>query len=246
MFRVWLLAFLALAAASCASVREAPPPTQVMVVASIHSAHRDHPTYSYERLFETVRAFQPDVVAVEIRPEDLGRDPAYLARNYPSEMITLAQAFGPHARGVDWLGDELAGAPAPDDWWAKGSWVKRLEREIDADPAYRNPELQALQDQQMEIVRSATAASLNDGRYDAVTRAYYQRFAEQVAGGPYERLAQFYAARDRQIAGNVARIVAAHPGRRIAVVLGADHRGPVVDELGRRAVANHVALVPVP
>jgi hypothetical protein len=215
-----------------------------MVVATVHSAHRDHPTYSYEHLFATIRAFSPDVVAVEMRREDLGRGPDYLARNYPYEMRALAEAYGPNAVGFDWLGAELEGRIIPENWWQEHSWLKRLEREKAADANFSAPEVSALQQQQRELIRSATAASLNDGRYDAVTRAYYRAFARSVAGTPYRRLADFYRQRDERIADNLTSVIRSHPGQRVAIVLGADHRAYVVDEL-RRRFGSRIAFVPV-
>jgi hypothetical protein len=238
---------LSLGLALCTACTSVPPMTertQVLVLAAIHSAHKDHPAYSYEDLYGAVRRFSPDVVGVEIRQEDLHRDGEYLARNYPLEMRQLASEYAPSVRGFDWLGPELEGRPVPDDWWAAQSPVKRLEREQARDADFTTPEADALQEQQMEIVRSATAAELNDGRYDAVTRAYYRSLASSLAGTRYAPLAEFYGERDRKIAESVTRIVADHPGRRIAIVLGADHRAPVIDAL-RRRFGRTIELVPV-
>lgn len=227
----------------CASLPPAPR-TEVMVVASIHGAHRDHPAYSYDDLYGIVRAFEPDLVAVEIRPEDMGRDADYLARNYPLEMRELAQAYAPNVRGVDWLGSELEGRPVPPDWWREHSPIKRLERELAADESIDTSAADRFQAQQAELVRSQDAAGLNDGRYDEATRSYYRALSEALAGTRYQPLTDFYRERDRRIADNVAQLVDEHPGRRIAVIVGADHRAPVIDELGRR-FGPGVDLVPV-
>lgn len=245
MLRTLLKVATALVASACASTPALPPTTQVMVVAAIHSAHKDHPSYGYEDLYATVRSFNPDVVAVEMRQEDMGRDPAYLARNYPLEMRQLAEEYRAKAYGVDWLGSELEGRPVPDNWWREQSWVKRLEREMAADPAQDGAALEPLQQEQSDLVRSATPKALNDGRYDRVTRAYYQAFARSVAGTPYERLASFYRERDERIAANLAEIVARHPGQRVTAILGADHRGHAIDAL-RQRFGDRITFVDVP
>lgn len=243
MFRVLLILVLSFSAA-CTSVQPMTEKTRVMVLATIHSAHKDHAAYSYEDLYGTVRSFAPDVVAVEMRQEDLHRDDDYLARNYPLEMRQLASQYTPQVRGFDWLGAELEGRPVPEDWWAAQSWVKRLEREKARDSDVRTTEANALRDQQMDIVRSATAAGLNDGRYDAITRAYYRALANSLTGTRYAPLTEFYQERDRRIAANVARIVADHRGRRVVIVLGADHRAPVIDALNQQ-FGSMIELVPV-
>lgn len=219
--------------------------TQVMVLATIHGAHRDHPSYGYEDVGSIVREFEPDVVAVEMRAEDLGADEAYLAANYPPEMRAVAKAYRDRAEGIDWLGTELEGKPVPSDWWRAQSPIKALERDLQKDPAVRTPKADALQEEQMRIVRTASAAALNDGRYDTLARRYYDTLEEELAGTRYELLTSFYRARDQRIATNAASLVAANPGRRIMILVGADHRGPVVDALGQR-FGTEIRLVPVP
>lgn len=239
-----LLVLLLGAVGACSSLPLPPEPTQVMVIAAIHSGHSQNPRYSYDDLFTVVSDFSPDIVAVEIRQEDLGRDATYLERNYPFEMVELARRYGPAARGIDWLGEELEGRPVPENWWRESSWVKRLERERREDSSVQTPRADALQNQQSAILDGATAASLNDGRYDAVTRAYYRALAEELAGTHYARLGAFYAERDQRIAARVNQIVKDNPGQRIAVVLGADHRASVMEEL-TRLPSPRLLIVPI-
>jgi hypothetical protein len=67
--------------------------TEVLVVSSLHSAHRDHATFDYDVLFSVVRDFDPDFVGLEIRPEDIGMGEKYLSSNYPREMVELARRY---------------------------------------------------------------------------------------------------------------------------------------------------------
>lgn len=244
-FRALLAVLLGLALTSCAASRLTNAPTRVMAVSAMHGFHRGHPSYSYDDLFATVRAFEPDLVGVEIRQEDLIQDEPYLARNYPHEMIVLAKEFGSRAFGFDWLGPELEGRPVPENWWKEQSWVKRLEREKEKDKEFQSDELEMLQAQELEIMKSATSASLNDGRYDDLSRAYYRVFDDSVRGSRYEPLARFYRERDRQIAANISRMIEAHPGKRIVLVMGADHRPFVIQEL-RSQFGSAIDFVTVP
>lgn len=243
MGKLLINAVLALVA-GCSTVPAPPEPTPVMVIAAIHSAHKEHPRYSYDDLFDAVSSFSPDVVAVEIRQEDLGEDADYLERNYPFEMVELARRYSPRVRGIDWLGEELEGRRVPERWWQDRSWVKRLERERSEDLSAGTPRADALQKQQRSIRGVASAASLNDGRYDSISRAYYRVLAEELAGTSYARLVAFYAERDRRIARSVRQVVENNPGRRIAFVVGADHRASVVDELARLP-SQSLLVVPV-
>jgi hypothetical protein len=132
-----------------------------------------------------VASFRPDLVGVEIRQEDLPRPDTYLHHNYPEEMVALARAYKGRVFGFDWLGAELQGREIPDDWWTKRSRIKQLERTCNSAPpptapklAQLNARIDALSRQQEEIIATANAASLADGRYDRVTALYYQLGAE--------------------------------------------------------------------
>jgi hypothetical protein len=222
-----------------------------MVIPSLHKRLAGNVYYSYDDLYGLVAAFKPDLVGVEIRAEDMGRPDAYLHHNYPEEMIVLARKYGRQAFGFDWLGSELAARAIPEDWWTRQSPIKQLERAWDAHPprltpdkATLNARMEALSAQQDQLSGRASAAALADGRYDRITAAYYSTMAELLRGTPYATLPAWYAERDRQIAASIVRAVVANPGRRIAVVTGCDHHGPVVAALS--ALGDGVVVVPVP
>lgn len=224
---------------------QAAPRTEVMVVATMHRLHAKSTTYSYDTLYALLRATKPDYIGVEIRSEDISRSDAYLAKNYPPEMIEAAKQWGSRAFGFDWLGDDVAGAPVPEDWWAKRSPVKQLERDMDKDPAFQSAALDAIQAQEMAILKDATPASLNDGRYDRLNDSYYAAFRKLVHGSKYQALAEFYAARDRHIGLNIVTTVRSHPGARIVLLTGADHRSVVLRYL-RDAFGPELVILPVP
>lgn len=225
-------------------------PLKVMVIASLHSRHDHNPLYSYDDLYDRIRAFAPSVIGVEIRPEDIGSDGSYLARNYPLEMRVLAEKYADRVKGIDWLGSDLAGRPVPANYWRDQSEIKKLSQALSNETDYSDPAMDAAQKRQLDIIATATPASLNDGRYDDASRDYYAQFARLVAGTRYEKLTSFYAERDRKIAANAADVVAQElesgkAARRIVFVVGADHHGLVVEELNRR-FGPSIELVPVP
>ncbi|MEE4204947.1 MAG: hypothetical protein V2I39_01555 [Erythrobacter sp.] len=226
-------------------------PVDVMVVATMHGGHADNPRYSYEDLYSLAAAFEPDLVGTEIRQEDLPRSEEYLARNHPLEMRELARRFEDRIIGIDWLGEDLQGRPVPEGYWREQSDITRLQRLLAQDDAFRSPKVEEAQARQREILETATAAALNDGRYDLATAAYYRALAEHLEGSQYERLSEFYAERDRRIARNaiaaVSRFMRANPGGggRILFAVGADHRWPLVEAL-RRRFGGDIRLVAVP
>lgn len=224
-------------------------PVDVMVVATMHQGHADNPRYSYDDLYSLVEAFDPDLLGTEIRAEDLDRSDDYLARNYPIEMRELARRYSGRVVGIDWLGEELEGHPVPENYWRDQSAVMRLQRQLAQDDAMSAPQVEAAKTRQMEILDNASSVSLNDGRYDLASAKYYAALAEHLAGTPFAQLSEFYAERDRRIAGNAAAAVAQFrakrpSGGRIVFVVGADHRGPVSEALAQ-TFADEIRLVPV-
>jgi len=216
--------------------------TEVLVVASMHRLHANAPNFGFDRLYSIVERFKPDVVGVEIRPEDIRADPEYLSKSYPPEMIALRDHYRDRIVGFDWLGPELAGKPIPADWWAHGSKIKALERELGADPKMSDAETQRISEAQREILKSATPASLTNGRYYRLVRKERAWLARHAGDGPYREYIRFNDARERHIDANLAAIVRANPGRRIVFVMGADHHGFAVDSL-RAASGSKIRLV---
>ncbi|HWU74766.1 MAG TPA: hypothetical protein VN137_14885 [Sphingomonas sp.] len=224
-------------------------PARVIVIASMHKRHASSTSYTYADLYAAVAHFAPDLVGVEIRQEDLGRSDDYLSRNYPAEMIHLSHAYANRVFGFDWLGDDVAGRPVPEDWWKMRSPIKKLEREMDDglpdDARHKrlNARLGTLSREQDAILANATVSSLSDGRYDRITREYYATLRALAAGTRFSTLPAFYRRRDERIIANILATAKARPGARIAIVTGADHHGPVVAALSRHP--RSVSLVAV-
>jgi hypothetical protein len=226
--------------AGCAMVPVAAS-TQVVVIPSMHRFHDKHPTYDYARLYTCVRAKRPDLVGVELRPEDIAGSDDYLAKSYPPEMIALRNQHRQHIFGFDWLGPELAGRPIPANWWKEQSVVKKLEREIAADPAMASKQDDELSAAQGELLKTTTPALLADGRYDRLVRARREILRRQAGNGHYAPVVKFTADRERKIGDNIAAVVRANPGRTIVLVMGADHHGFAVERL-RTEFGNRIRL----
>lgn len=145
-------------------------------------------------------------------------------------MIELACRYGPIVRGIDWLGAAIEGQPIPPGYF-KDLDVKLLERALADDPSFDHPELRQLHLQKRELLTVATAATANDVQYDALNRTYYRRLAEHLQGTPYQLISDFYQMRDAHIAANAVQLVKSNPGGRVVIVVGADHRSAVIDEI---------------
>ena len=237
-----VLAVSSLLLSAIAYAGEAPTP--VMVVATMHGLHEDHQGFDFEDLFRLVRDFEPDLVGVEIRPEDMGAEEEYLRANYPYEMVELAVLYADSAFGFDWLGDDIAGRRVPAGHW-QGSPIKLLEQELAKDGAFaETDEEEAIAAAQKELLVDATAELLNDGRYDRLVERSYRLTAEKLHGTRYQPVTDFYARRDLEIGQRLIDIVRDNAGRRIIVLTGADHRGFAEARL-RETLGSQLEIVPV-
>ncbi|MDX5345840.1 MAG: hypothetical protein LPK19_01220 [Hymenobacteraceae bacterium] len=223
-----------------------------MVLATLHGFHARNPNYTYEDVFKTVENFNPDVVAVEIRPEDLDKDTAYLKNIYPFEMRELLQKLPETKKvGFDWYGEEAAGKMLTREMFMDSTTelgrVKALERALAQDTvmATKFAGLKNLQQQQFDLIKDATPAQVNDGRYDAVSAKYYEAVDSVLAGTKYEYRATFNRQRDKHIGDNIIEIIKQNPGKRIVFVTGADHRGFAEARI-KKELGEQVELVPVP
>jgi hypothetical protein len=225
-------------------------PTEIMVVASLHGLHKTDPHYSYDDLSHLVQRFEPDWVGVEIRPEDMSADPAFVASLYPHEMVTLKDLYGARSFGFDWFGDEFAGRPISRDDLRSGR-IKTLERDSDNAPELQTADrhklslkIDALSRREAALLDGITPETLNAGTYDRLSARRYAIMRRWLAGTRFAALTDFYAARDSHIADAVGRFIKAHRGQRIVIVTGADHHGPLVKQLKTRFGAS-IRLVPV-
>jgi len=198
--------------------------TTILMIASLHGYHKDNPTFGYDRLFEVVDRFEPDFVGVEIRQEDIGADETYLSKNYPYEMVELSKRYETRCFGFDWLGEDIVGQTIPKNYWKEISAYKILESQLGEDPDFQDtPLLDSLYNQQMGIAKTATPSSLINGRYDEVTKQYYQAMDDLLRGTKYEELSRFRHKRDGEIGRLIVNFILDHSGSRIALVMGANH-----------------------
>lgn len=199
---------------------------RVYVIPVLHGLHQTNPEYTYDSVQAIVRRLKPDVIAVEIRAEDLASDTAYLKQNYPLEMWMMRYWF-PSATlaGFDWLGPELEGRPIPDRYWKDHSRIKALQALLNTDTVYSR-KLAACQlytDQRLDILQSQSLRGILQSNDYILTKEYYNCLGQHLQGSPYEELTRFYDSRNGRIQQNVAALVQAHRHKTIVVLTGDDH-----------------------
>lgn len=206
------------------------------VLPTLHRIHATNTQYNYDSIQAVISRINPDVVAVEIRPEDETADTSYLKQFYPLEMWMM-RYWQPNAvvKGFDWLGKELEGKPVPERYWQDQSWLKALQQKLSADTVYQKKlEACALYTKQrMPALQSSSLKAIMQGTDGQLVRAYYECLTGRLRGSDYEALPNFYAERDKHIQQNVIAISRQYPGKTIVVLTGADHYPFLVDAVRR-------------
>ena len=112
--------------------------TQALVVGTIHDRRARNENYSYADVVHILATYDPDLICVEIRPQDFRREP------YLKEMM-LATVWGlSHGKKV-----------APIDWWEDTPNDREVRAKLEKQPEYMEKEkqVQLLRDQSAVIAR---------------------------------------------------------------------------------------------
>lgn len=203
------------------------PHSDVLIISTIHRAHDLNPNYTYDSLFQFIEKFDPDIIGIEIRREDIDSPETYLKANYPFEMYECITRFpSKQVFGIDWLGDDLEGRTIPENYWKEKSKIKSLQRKLSADSTMqkRLSVLDIISKEKTRLVLNSTLLELNDGRYDLLNHIYYEQLTLLLKDTEYSLLTDFYKKRDEKIAQNILDIIKNNPGKKMIFLVGADHR----------------------
>ncbi len=221
--------------------------SEVLIISTIHGAHKTNPNYSYDSLFTFIERYKPDIIGVEIRKEDIDSSIAYLKSNYPYEMYECITKY-PTKKvvGFDWLGDDIAGKTIPKNYWKEKSFIKILQQKLATDSIIlkKLSVLDMIKGEKYKLALNASLLELNDGRYDLINRIYYEQLRLLLYKTDFEPLSNFYKERDEQIAQNILEIIQKNRGKRMIFLMGADHRDytlkKVSESLGETILLNHL------
>ncbi len=201
--------------------------SEVFIISTIHGAHKTNPNYSYDSLFRFIEKFNPDIIGVEIRREDIDSSYTYLKKNYPYEMYACIQKY-PDKKIVpfDWLGSELEGKAIPENYWKDSSAIKKLQQKLNKDEAIlrKLSVLDIITEEKNILILNASLLELNEGAYDAINHIYYKQLKFLLKDTEYSILSDFYEQRDEHIAQNIIDIIKNNNGKRMIFLMGADHR----------------------
>jgi hypothetical protein len=200
--------------------------TTVYLIPSLHGIHKTNALYNYDSVKATIQRIAPDVIAVEIRKEDVAADTAYLKQNYPYEMWMMQYWFPTtNIEGFDWLGKELEGQPIPNRYWQDRSRIKALEQLLKIDTVYTKKlaGCQLYADERAVLLSNNSLKGLLQSNDAILIKEYYNCLAQHLRGSEYEELTSFYDSRNQQMMQRLKAILNTHSGKKIVILTGDDH-----------------------
>lgn len=194
--------------------------TEVIILGVIHEIYKDD-------VLEFIEEYNPDVIGVEIRPEDINSSKEYLHISYPSEMIEIVYRFSKEIKvyGFDWLGEDMKNKKLSHEYWRNES-IKRLYRQFESDKGFEKERelLKIIEEKEEEFIKKSNLKTYNSEIADIFVEIYYKQFFMILDKTPYEEYARFWQERDEHINKNIINIIKENEGKRIIFVMGGAHR----------------------
>lgn len=229
------LAFLTMAALTLATLTLATGPVaragparaegEVYVVGALQRLHGSEPDFGYAHLRRLLDAARPDVVVLEVRPDELaGRGDTPGRPEYPQVVWPYLQG-----RRLAAMPMEPGGEPFARMSGAAGAAIEAMERDRpDAAKAWARTAAST------DAVLQAYWRHPADA-HDAVTADVVQAGAERQAGLVGPGYAAIQAEWDGYMADRAREAVLAHPGKRVLIL--ASYRNRHLIEAAVRAAA---------
>lgn len=203
--------------------------TNVVVISSLHQFHKDHDAYGYDALYDLIGSFNPEYIGIEIRKEDISLAEEYLKNIYSQEMIEINRNNPEKVFGVDWFEQDLEGKQTPADYFQK-SRVIQLMGKLNEDAVLPN-KIQSLNEKKIELIKSSAPSCLYNGEYDSLCEEVARLQAKWLVNTPYRELVLHREERNEKMAKNIEEFVKDRKPGNVVIVVGADHRGPIMKKL---------------
>lgn len=205
------------------SVQASPSrPIKVLIVGTIHQMHATDKNYSYADIARILATYNPDLICVEIRPED------YRRNQYLKEM-ELAAVWGlSHGKPV-----------APIDWWKDKPNDREIRAKLAKEPEYvaKQKQLQSLLSHDEIITRfEKRYGSMDDegkwgaqlgyrfwnGRdYNSVIAEGYKLSLEVYGDSPFNL---HYVTRNKHMMALIWNAIRENSSHTVIVLTGSEHK----------------------
>lgn len=207
---------------------------RIVLVPVLHGLHKSNQQYNYDSLKNLVVRINPDVVAVEIRQEDINSDTSYLKKNYPYEMWMMPIWLkGKTITGFDWLGKDIEGIPIPEHYWNEKSKIKKLQASLNMDSTLNNAlaECNAYNEKRMPLLLNFSLTDILKSNDHSLVKSYYYCLETKLRETEYKSLVDFYSLRNHKMMERISSIINDHPNKTIVVLTGDDHYPYLLDYL---------------
>lgn len=206
---------------------------------TLHTLHQVNGQYSYRHLREKAAELKPDLIAVEIRPEDMMQDSLYLKKNYPYEMWMMKQWFPQiKTEGFDWLGSDIEGKPIPENYWKETAPIKIYEKALAEDTVYFNKKSKCshFNTERLPILKTKSLPEILNSNDGELTGKFYNCLAESLRGSVHQRVTDFYDQRNDELLKNIKKIIAKNRNKKILFLTGDDHYIFLKDKIPHRTL----------
>lgn len=207
--------------------------TELLILPTIHGGHKKNVKYTFDHVRNIIKNFNPEIIALEIRPEDMDQDTSYLKAFFNPEMIMFKIEF-PAAKkfGIDYMGSDVEGKLLPPDFMKDtiGEFGKframnqMLMRDTVILKARIAKGLPAIISKRTNMMATLSANELMEGTYDGLTEEFTKGQTAVLRNTAYQYYDDFQVKRDQRIADNIKEIALQNKGKRIIVLTGANHR----------------------
>lgn len=211
--------------------------TEVIIIGVVHEIYKSE-------VLTYIKEYKPDIIGVEIRPEDINEPKEYLLENYPSEMVEVIYNF-PQAKifGFDWLGEHIKNKKLSRDYWETNS-IKKLYRDFlnDGDFQKERELLNIIEEKRDEILDNSNLKIYNNGIDDILAELYYKQFYNVLDKTSYEAYGQFWKDRNEHMAKNIINAISSNEGKHIILIMGGDHKYFAIREIEKH-FGNEIKLI---
>jgi hypothetical protein len=205
-----LTPLLVLAATATAT---ASPPAEVAVLSTLHGMHAEVPGYGDEDLARVIRRLAPDVLCLEVSPEALAeRRPETVKVEYPRVVYPLLEREAYATCTLEPPREVAQEIIAP---------YLAANREFAAVSPETHQAFSAYSEALYALLKRHwhDAASVNDATTDQAMQGKHA--LQESLIGPGE--AAGWEAWNRHFSSRIRDAAAAHPGKRVVVLVGAEH-----------------------
>ena len=200
----------------------------VFVLGGIHQAHEEAKFYTYERMGEVYEHLKPDVLAVEcVRAHVEDGSFTGMPFDFKRAILPLAVEDQIPIYGIDWW-DEAGG----EEWQ-----TLQMEAQRDSVVAADIMLLGGMFGLLNAYFCEKDFRDINSDEITAVWSAKSElKYAVLRRSPRYRRIAEFEEERNDHMVSNIMDVVARHPGSRVLVAVGIDHKYYIESALREQGV----------